>query len=78
MENELSKELEELKPCPFCGSKAIFKEHPYDVFKRGSPMTYFVVCSNDECIRPRMSFWSNKKAIDAWNLRICKCQKNEK
>lgn len=60
-----------LKPCPFCGSKAALDE-----------MTYYkkymcaVVCTNKDCrvsaIRTIFKYYDKQSAIEAWNKRAGK------
>lgn len=54
---------EELKPCPFCGSKAI----TYQVEGQ-----HYVSCENADCIVcvDMNSFASEDDAIAAWNRRV--------
>ena len=67
---------EDLKPCPFCGSPARFKERKCDIAK------YAIGCSDSLCIiwlpnnvRKRelhtyATCWAEKEdAINAWNRR---------
>jgi len=55
---------DELKPCPFCGSKAEIKR--YDC-----SLTY-VKCSNNKClVEPCTVFCrSREQAIRIWNTRL--------
>lgn len=57
---------EQLKPCPFCGSKDIGTSYHLPMF--GEDMLYFVVCN--DC--GAMSYHSRveKRAIEAWNRRV--------
>jgi Lar family restriction alleviation protein len=56
--------MEELKPCPFCGGKAVF-----DTVSQGAGNPRgFVRCENRCC---EMCWISSKyEAIEAWNRRV--------
>lgn len=62
-----------LKPCPFCGSEAVYFE---DVRYRDTPselwMVYGVKCSNRDCIMDQeQKFYRNQfEAKRAWNKRM--------
>ena len=53
--------MAELKPCPFCGSKAKYGENCYGQF--------FVWCTNDDC-DARIFAKSPEEAAEAWNRRV--------
>lgn len=55
--------MEELKPCPFCGSEHV------SVRDYSDPMIYyhFVICK--ECNAKTGNFGTKEKAIEAWNRR---------
>lgn len=56
-------ECEELKPCPFCGSKARLERGTED---------HEIVCSNPDC-EAAIGVWtflSKADAIAAWNRRV--------
>lgn len=52
--------MTELKPCPFCGSDAIFS----DGYNH-----WYVRCSNQECLVRTRRFLDKSKAKDCWNRR---------
>jgi Lar family restriction alleviation protein len=54
----------ELKPCPYCGSKAELREHWGDCSRH--PSWYEVECTNPDCGRCQDT---EQEAIDAWNTR---------
>lgn len=57
----------DLKPCPFCGSKA--ELHKRDVLDT----SYIVECSNGTCPASYMLGWdyeTEEEAIEAWNRRV--------
>ena len=58
----------ELKKCPFCGSKVNFERR-----NRYGKITYIVICQNDLCFmrlpHNRPSFENEEKAITSWNGR---------
>ena len=54
---------EDLKPCPFCGGKAILGIDEND---RKRP--YFVYC--DKCNNSTAFYKSKRKAVEAWNRRV--------
>ena len=60
----------ELKPCPFCGGKAIITRHIY-VF-------VLVVCekcgAESGMFRISKEYCSDEKAAEAWNRRADKCE----
>ena len=62
--------MAELKPCPFCGGKAIIGQT-----KRSIQLQYCVSCMNTHCIANRLSnpfvmhYLSETEAITAWNRR---------
>jgi Lar family restriction alleviation protein len=57
----------ELKPCPFCGGKAMIRETTYG----NNYDAYFVWCCNKNCdIRPSTKYLRLRKdVIEAWNRR---------
>ncbi len=59
---------EKLKPCPFCGGKAVYSEFDY----RGDRKCA-IVCSNSECRCSAIHtfhIWENMpSATKAWNTR---------
>ena len=65
--------MEELKPCPFCGTiPKLQTDTRYPRPKRLAVKAYEVVCQNDDCIigfvdeRYRLSA---NEAIEVWNRR---------
>ena len=59
--------MSELKPCPFCGGKAMIYGCTVDVFGIG-PKDFTVYCY--ECRASVMHFYATENgAIDAWNRR---------
>jgi len=66
----------ELKPCPFCGGKAIMVTTGGMAFmsvKHKDPDTHVVTCNNSEClVRPRLlnkGYKTSADAVAAWNRR---------
>ena len=61
---------EELKPCPFCGAKAIHGSH-----KKGSPGAWendedhWIFCASDDCLAHVGMCETKDEAIAAWNRR---------
>ena len=51
-------ERDELKPCPFCGGKAMLK---------GSEFCWWIECSGCEFGTP--AFLKKEEVIEAWNRR---------
>ena len=61
----------ELKPCPFCGGKAVINHDT--MFGSDNPTEYYrVYCTNDECSMgcPDALFDSEEEIIKDWNTRI--------
>jgi Lar family restriction alleviation protein len=50
----------ELKPCPFCGWKAILHTHHGKIY---------IGCANYKCFTFMHQFETEKEAIKAWNKR---------
>ena len=63
--------MKELKPCPFCGSKAEIYENDYNSCRT---VDYMVECSNDDCGGGTISDESKERAIAIWNHRTDKSQ----
>lgn len=61
---------DKLKPCPFCGGKAVIGQT-----KKSLKAQYSVSCINSQCIANRlgnpfvMHYLSTTEAIEAWNRR---------
>lgn len=55
----LAKALDELKPCPFCGRIASYREHAFPL----------VFCDNDECFGPQTTAADFENAVRQWNTR---------
>ena len=58
--------MDELKPCPFCGSSAVLREE-YDYGYEGHNCSYHVECSF--CLVEFPRFSDINVAIEAWNRR---------
>ena len=62
----MSELMEKLKPCPFCGGKAILN---------GDPRVNFAFCECEKCgartntVRISLQYCANDVAIAAWNRR---------
>lgn len=61
--------MTELKPCPFCGNKALIAE-----LKGGKFPRYSVLCPNSRCFASEASIFGKRyvnksDAIEAWNRR---------
>ena len=54
--------MTKLKPCPFCGGKAIKKNYSNDGF-----VITFIFCSN--CPAQTRPYLSEETAIEEWNRR---------
>lgn len=57
----------ELKPCPFCGGKAIIIRTP----NFNALPTYFASCTNCGVEMPRVC-QTRQQAIEPWNRRVSK------
>ena len=62
--------MEELKPCPFCGGKAVLKKVATGIGQDG--YWYYVRCASinctvhvSTCSRP-----TEKEAVEIWNRRV--------
>lgn len=64
--------MDELKPCPCCGSKAIIGMYGDGFGRYGSGHGgYAIHCSNIyKCGLTQMKFDSEEEAIEAWNRRV--------
>lgn len=72
----MNKELIELKPCPFCGTRL---DKKYLTYKTGKKIAYYEHPLNGcflECRASEMGSLCNEKDILSWNRRIG--EKNEK
>jgi Lar family restriction alleviation protein len=58
--------MAELKPCPFCGSKAFLSEFVYDL-ELGRVKMQFVECNG--CHATTYEYDTEEEAIEAWNRR---------
>ena len=69
----------DIKPCPFCGSKAYLKE---DEDHHGK--FHYLGCSNPKCICHTLFYTIDteeqpvKRTIELWNKRVKNPQKEEK
>lgn len=63
--------MDELKPCPFCGSGVFLKID--NRYPQGERVTaYEVVCTNYECViynADNTYFLTPEAAVEAWNRR---------
>ena len=59
---EVRNEMNELKPCPFCGRKPELR-HDDDGFS-------YIVCANDNCYVNNNCYVNDNAAINAWNRRV--------
>ncbi len=55
---------EGLKPCPFCGGRAVIREVETRTYRIGG---YYVMCGN--CLTSGNNYKTKQKAADAWNRR---------
>lgn len=57
---------QKLKPCPFCGGKAVLEEQDMHV------LPFLVKCGNDKCLVYAATYnkFTKKEAIEAWNRRV--------
>ena len=61
---------EDIKPCPFCGSKAEWIYRPWDdETEAGDDGTGWVKCTNDLC-SAEIFHISRNDGVKAWNSRI--------
>ncbi len=68
--------MEELKPCPFCGSKQVsrfmkmkpWSKYPLSRWRHGAYF-YGVGCENLTCNAEVKWFLSSEDAVAAWNRR---------
>ena len=58
--------MENIKPCPFCGSDAKYYEISREYTK--SDNRYFISCTNNEC-GAIIDMDSKSEVISAWNKR---------
>lgn len=59
---EVRNEMNELKPCPFCGRKPELRRND-DGFS-------YIVCANDNCYVNNNCYVNDNAAIKAWNRRV--------
>jgi len=52
--------MDKLKPCPFCGWKAILHTHHSKIY---------IGCANDKCFTFMHLFETDEEAIESWNKR---------
>ena len=61
---------ENIKPCPFCGSKAVLKEYVSESCVDIPFPYYYVKCTSNNCgANIGVSTMSRKEAIKYWNKR---------
>ena len=59
---EVRNEMNELKPCPFCGRKP--------ELRRDDDGFSYIVCANDNCYVNNNCYVNDNAAINAWNRRV--------
>lgn len=67
LNNEMQTTEDKLKPCPFCGEKAVLQRY-FDSYEE---IAFYVTCSGEFCeVSPITNdFKTEQEAIDAWNKR---------
>ena len=75
----MANNTQKLKPCPFCGGKAIIEYESQNVGYADDFVGYSVHCSNNQCIGHNMFtvYASRAEAIAAWNRRMNDESKND-
>lgn len=60
--------IQELKPCPFCGSKAELQNEDY-MSEEVHRKRFIVICKNENCRVSVSGFNTREHAINYWNTR---------
>jgi len=62
--------MPELKPCPFCGEKAVSGKSEFNLDIRPRFVLFYVHCGNSRCPAcPEVGMSTEHDAIEAWNTR---------
>ena len=56
--------MDKMKPCPFCGGKAII--HDFKPFRE--KRLWYISCH--DCEIEQINYLSEQEAIEAWNRRV--------
>ncbi|EAB7491320.1 restriction alleviation protein, Lar family [Salmonella enterica subsp. enterica serovar Muenchen] len=59
--------IDEIKPCPFCGSKAEWMSHQFKGIDFGG---YQIACTNPSCQATCRYSGQKQKSLAAWNNRV--------
>ena len=62
-----------LKPCPFCGGKAVvdkWKMSPFETLHISDHHGYWYAVSCDECMSEGAHCITEENAIKSWNMRV--------
>ena len=62
--------MDEIKPCPFCGSK-VEMDVIYILSLEGDYEEFVIECKNEGCIQPSTGYYTNEESCKKmWNRRV--------
>lgn len=63
-------EMNELKPCPFCGGKGTICATPWDFGEKRPEENHRFIVECSECLAQTDEYETRERVVEAWNRRV--------